>query len=1105
MYGARVSDDPNPKSGPASVTATVTDAELIVDRSTPVFKKPQPPLPEVDAQFYRLEQEHARGGLGRILVAHDLRLDRTVAVKELLHVEEGAAQRFVREARLTAKLQHPSIVPVHEAGKWSTGAPFYAMKLVAGSSLKEAIAEARTTTERMALLPNIVAVVDALAYAHSQDIIHRDLKPSNILVGAFGETVVVDWGLAKHLSDPDSEWHEAHDRSLGNDHALTAVGTIMGTPAYMPPEQASGGMVDKRADVYSLGAILYQVLSGQPPFSGTSKIVLERVRSAAPPKLATLVATLPPDLVAIVERSMSRDPAHRYADAAELAVDLHKFQNGRLVGAHSYSFGQLIQRWLRANRSLAAATCVFLVLTIVGTVLFVTREQRLRRNAEASREETLLERDKVKHERDRADRQSLALLEDKGREELDQGHLFKAAVFLSAAMQQDPKSRAYPMLLTEAVRGMSTVKWTSHTQIGNPTQLAYSADGKLLLSGNADGSLNVLDSENGNIKYTAKMSSPIACAAFDPDEARIVLRVVSGGLYDWTFAEGEPSLFATIADTSRGCAFSSDSAMMTTFGQNGGSQLWSTRSGTLLSVLTKNGAPIEHATISPDGRHVAIARSNGAFLLFSDLKTRPAVHKCVGHTASLLTVFFSADSRLLVSSANDKTTRVWSTSSCAQIRYVEMAGDAEFSPDANFVVIQNTGGGISLWDYSRAMPPEPIAHTDGTPVRATFLDKSNLILGVSADGMVRLLDSRAGVIFTTDLPADAVSAAPVLVAVAPGGKSFAIHTYDGSLFSLEVPKDRRIAARSVGYNIMRAVFSNSGALIAGDSSGYVSVVDFSRMTSQTWRAHQEAIWRLVPLPNDRLLTVPFGARPKIWTTDGQYQGELVPPEGWAYSAAISPDGRTIATGSRGGTIHLWDSATGSPLPIPPLKAGMAVVFSPDGKTLATAGSEISLFDVKTMTLKSKWLAHKNTVTDALKFDPTGKALLSIGWDDRLAKLWNVQTGKLIRALAGHNSRLMSGAFSPDGSLVVTASFDNIARIYDAQTGELMRTIVGPTHALAFTPDGTKLAGNMSGVVMLWDVTVDPRPPAELAKYVAETSPWQLVEGRLTARAAVAEL
>ena len=233
-------------------------------------------LPRVESEAYAIVDELAQGGLGRILRARDLRTGRIVAIKEMLSDSDAVEQRFVREALVTANLQHPCIVPVYELGRWPSGQPFYAMKLVRGEPLDAVIAEAATFDARLALIPHVVAVADALAYAHGERVIHRDLKPQNVVCGAHGETVVIDWGLARRnsLRPQGSRVSRATSRSEGevrstdgsagtwnsendDDPAIQSVGgsettqagAVMGTPGYMPPEQARGERVDERADL----------------------------------------------------------------------------------------------------------------------------------------------------------------------------------------------------------------------------------------------------------------------------------------------------------------------------------------------------------------------------------------------------------------------------------------------------------------------------------------------------------------------------------------------------------------------------------------------------------------------------------------------------------------------------------------------------------------------------------------------------------------------------------------------------------------------------------------------------------------------------------------
>jgi tetratricopeptide (TPR) repeat protein len=352
----------------------------------------------VSREHYERAGEFARGGMGRILKALDRRLRRPVALKEL-HTDSGPAQkRFVREALVTARLQHPSIVPVYEAGRWPDGIPFYAMKLVSGRSLDAVIRENRSLEQKMALLPHVIAVAEAMAYAHSERIIHRDLKPSNVLVGGFGETVVVDWGLAKDLSASPPE----DSASAGGASGLeTVIGTVMGTPHYMPPEQARGEAVDERADVYALGAMLYYTLAGTPPHAGaTAAEILKAVVSQPPTPLEEREPDVPEELCAIVRKAMAPDPKDRYPSAQELAADLKRFETGQLVSVHSYSPLELLRRWLRRHR---AAVTVAAVLTAALLAALVYGVAGIRRQARMAAEE----RDKARLEAAKAEQINL--------------------------------------------------------------------------------------------------------------------------------------------------------------------------------------------------------------------------------------------------------------------------------------------------------------------------------------------------------------------------------------------------------------------------------------------------------------------------------------------------------------------------------------------------------------------------------------------------------------------------------------------------------------------------------------------------------------------------
>ncbi len=396
-----------------SILVTGRDVEVMLPGTKPVRLELGEMLgvPETPGR-YSQGPEFARGGMGRVFLVHDEYLGRDVALKELLPVRKKASElptptpvrqavqltaRFLQEARITGQLEHPSIVPVYELGYRPDGSLYYTMKLVRGRTLAQALKEAKDLTARLQLLPHFVDLCQAIAYAHSRGVLHRDLKPSNVMVGEFGETVVIDWGLAKAKNQPDVHADPLSTiLRLGRegealDLEKTQYGQVLGTPHYMAPEQAGGAVdrVDERSDVYALGAILYEILTGRPPFRGkTAKEILNQVVSDQPPSVLEEEPETPPEIVAICARAIDRESARRYQSAKELADDIQRYLSGALVSAYRYRFSEHLRRYVREHKAILSAVAASLVLLAALGAYYNLQLYRARETERALRIET---------------------------------------------------------------------------------------------------------------------------------------------------------------------------------------------------------------------------------------------------------------------------------------------------------------------------------------------------------------------------------------------------------------------------------------------------------------------------------------------------------------------------------------------------------------------------------------------------------------------------------------------------------------------------------------------------------------------------------------------
>ena len=425
---------------PKPFVATDAIPEPKAERNGDVDEDSEEEGEDLDAEaHYKVEGEISRGGMGAIMRAVDQDIHREVAVKFLLnHADDKMKARFVEEAQITGQLEHPNIVPIHQLGVHEDGRCFFSMKMVKGKSLAEILKQPTEprplgsgNTYTLGRLLNIfVSICNAMAYAHSRDVIHRDLKPANVMVGDFGEVYVMDWGLAKVLKkgsadtvhpamaipvtaiqkpaspfdfttqqapplaapvtaapSPSSSGSSKVATTRNIDGELTQAGAIMGTPTYMPPEQAQGENIDERADIYSLGAILYEIMTLLPPVdrSGDMMAILMRVvegKIDPPPKRSPERAKagwIPAELSAIAMKALATAPAKRYQTVEKLRRDVELFLEGRSVSAKQDSFREMAWKLVKRNKgaSITAAAALVVVTVLAGVFLKINYDARV--------------------------------------------------------------------------------------------------------------------------------------------------------------------------------------------------------------------------------------------------------------------------------------------------------------------------------------------------------------------------------------------------------------------------------------------------------------------------------------------------------------------------------------------------------------------------------------------------------------------------------------------------------------------------------------------------------------------------------------------------------